>query len=447
MTLVQRCALVCSALFLLPTMALGQEITGELVDDETSQAIDGAFVMAVDGAGVARAGALTDDDGRFRIVLPDSGAYTLSAQRIGYRTTTSPELRVSPGQTLPYRMEVATEAIVLENLNVRAERRCSLIEGAGVTLARLWDEAQKAMTVAEWTREVGVVEMMIEDFERSIGLQGEVLTDTRTARDYYGSRPYRSLPAERLASEGYIVERDDGTFYFAPDESVLLSRSFLGSHCFQPRRDPDKPGLIGLAFEPIRDPARPDIRGAFWLDEQTAELRFVDYRYSSLLQPVSAPEAGGRVEFQRLENGAWIVSRWWIRMPRFGVANRSGQRGTERVSLVAYSEEGGRVLSTIDALELRRRQRAVVEGRVEHRDTGEPLVGAVVFLSGTQYRAVTDEDGFYRLEDVRPGTFPLVYRHAALDSLGTFASPVEVELQAGKVLTRTLYFPPKGVRR
>jgi len=447
MTLALRCALLCSALCLVSRSALAQEIVGELVDEETGLAIDGVFIMAVDSAGVARAGALTDADGRFRILLPSSGVYTLSTQRIGYRTTTSPELRVSPGQTLPYRMEVATEAIVLENLSVSAERRCSLMEGAGVTLTRLWDEAQKAMTVAEWTRDVGVVEMLIEDFERSIDLEGEVRTETRTARDYYGSRPYHSLPAEQLASQGYVVERGDGTFYFAPDESVLLSRSFLESHCFQPRRDPDKPGLIGLAFEPIQGRTQPDIRGAFWLDEQSAELRFVDYRYSSLLQRVSAPDAGGRVEFQRLENGAWIVSRWWIRMPRFAVVNPSGQRGAERVAVIDYSEEGGQVLSTVDASEIRRRERAVMEGRVEHRDTGEPLVGAVVFLSGTQYRGVTDANGFYRLEDVRPGTYPLVYRHAALDSLGTFAWPVEVELQAGEVLTTTLYFPPGEARR
>ena len=113
----------------------------------------------------------------------------------------------------------------------------------------------------------------------------------------------------------------------------------------------------------------------------------------------------------------------------------------------AAGEGGGQVLRTVDASEIRRRERAVVEGRVEHRDTGEPLVGAVVFLSGTQYRGVTDANGFYRLEDVRPGTYPLVYRHAALDSLGTFAWPVEVELQAGEVLTTTLHFPPGEARR
>ena len=446
MSLARRYVLLCGALFSLPVTASGQEIVGELVDEQTGQAIDGVFVMAVDTAGIARAGALTGDDGRFQIFLPASGAYTLSAQRIGYRTTASPPLQVSPGQSLPYRMEVATEAVVLENLSVTAERRCSLMEGAGVTLTQLWDEAQKAMTVAEWTRDAGVVEMMIEDFERSVDLRGQVVAENRMSRDYYGARPYESLPAEQLASEGYIVERGDGTFYYAPDESVLLSRSFLESHCFQPRRDLDKPGLIGLAFEPIRDRSQPDIRGAFWLDEQSAELRFVDYRYSGLLQPVSAPEAGGRVEFQRLEDGAWIVSRWWIRMPRFGLANASDPRGAGGVVLIDYSEEGGQVLSTVEADELRRRERAVVEGRVERRDTGEPIVGAIVFLSGTQYRAITDIDGLYRLEDVRPGTFPLVYRHAALDSLGIFARPVAVDLRAGEVLTITLYFPPGGVR-
>lgn len=423
-----------------------QRIEGNLVDRDTGSGIPGAFVMAVDTAGIARAGSLTDDAGRFHIALPSAGSYALSVQRIGYRSTTSEPIEVSPGQTRTHRMEVPTEAVVLADLEVSAERRCTLVESAGVTLSRIWDEARKAMLVAEWTRETGAVEMEIEEFQRTLDPRTlEVTGENRTAREYYGNRPYRSLPPEELAQRGYVAQQDDGTYYYAPDETVLLSGTFLDAHCFSPLRDPDRPGLIGLGFEPLGETSKPDIRGAFWLHEQTAELRFVEYRYSRLLEPVSAPEAGGRVEFERLGNGAWIVSSWFVRMPRLVMV--PDPQTSRRVAVLSYLEEGGDVVRWVDAAEVRARTRAVVEGRVLERDGGAPLVGAVVFLSGTQYRTVTDAEGRFRLADLPVGTFPLVYRHERLEEAGTFARPVEVRLVAGEAVWVTLFFPPDEGRQ
>lgn len=434
------------ALMLSTSPLQGQVIEGALVDRDSGGAIEGVFVMALDRSGTARAGGLTDGQGDFSIQLPAAGTYTLSAQRIGYRTTASQPLTVAVGQTVTHRMEVATEAIVLADLSVTAERRCTMVESAGVTLARIWEEARKAMLVAEWTRETGAVEMQIEDFQRTLEARSmEVVTESRTTREYYGARPYESLPAETLAAGGYISERDDGTYYYAPDESVLLSDSFLDAHCFTPRRDPNKPGLIGLAFEPIRESMNPDIRGAFWLDQESAELRFVEYRYSRLVERASAPEAGGRVEFRRLEDGAWIVSSWYIRMPQLAVANEQG--GQPRLRVLNYVEEGGDVINTVSAAEVRARTRGVIQGRVVTRRGGQPLAGATVFLSGTQYRTVSDENGRFTLSDLPLGTFPLVYRHERLDELGTFAPPREVELVAGEAVWVTLYFPPEGSGR
>ncbi len=433
--------LVAALLSVVPCAA--QSLEGVLIDRDSGEGIEGVFVMAVDSAGTATAGALTDPAGAFDIALPRPGTYTLSAQRIGYRTTASPPLRVDPGQVLRHRMEVATEAIELVGLSVDAERRCTLVEGAGVALSRIWDEARKAMLVAEWTRESGAVEMQIEDVQRTLEVGTlEVVAETRTPRQYFGARPYESLPPEQLAAEGYIAERDDGVYYYAPDESVLLSESFLDRHCFSPRRDPNKPGLIGLAFEPVRQSMNPDIRGAFWLDQRTAELRFVEYRYSRLMEQASAPEAGGRVEFRRMEDGNWIVSSWFIRMPQLG--SLRDHRGVTSLRVLNYVEEGGDVINTISAAESRARTRGIVYGRVVTRDGGDPLAGAVVFLSGTQYRTATDRDGRFRLDDVRPGIYPLVYRHERLEEAGTFARPVDVELAAGESVEVTLYFPPEG---
>jgi hypothetical protein len=422
-----------------------QELDGALVDQETGAGIEGAFVMALDSSRTAVAGSLTDARGRFQIRLPRAGTVTLLAQRIGYESTESTQLQVAVGEILPYRMEVVTQAVVLTGLDVTATRRCALVENAGLALERIWQEARKAMTVAEWTRVSGVVQMQIADVERIRDPHTlEILTETRALRPYYGARPYESLAADDLAQDGYVVARSDGTYYYAPDESVLLSDSFLQSHCFQPVRDAERPGLIGLAFEPTADVAHPDIRGSFWLDERTAELRVLEYNYTRILEQVAAPEAGGRVEFRRLDNGAWIVHSWFIRMPQIAIVAEPGRqvRVSDPKVITQYLETGGEVLQIQDLRERRARTRAVIEGRVVERDTGAPLVGAVVFLSGTQYRTLTDEQGRFRLEDLPEGSFPLVYRHEWLDVLGTFAPPLPVQLVAGRRLEITLYFPP-----
>lgn len=423
----------------------GQELDGTLVDEATGAGIEGAFVMALDSTRTAVAGSLSDARGRFKIRLPRAGTVTLLAQRIGYESTESAELRVDDGEIVPYRMEVVTQAVVLTGLDVTATRRCALVENAGLALERIWQEARKAMTVAEWTRSSGLVEMQIADVERTLDPHSlQILAETRALRPYYGVRPYQSLPADDLARDGYVVARNDGTYYYAPDESVLLSDSFLGSHCFQAVRDAERAGLIGLAFEPTADVVHPDIRGSFWLDERTAELRFLEYNYTRVLEQVAAPEAGGRVAFRRLDSGAWIVDSWFIRMPEIAVVADPGRqvRVSDPRVVTRYLETGGEVLEIQNPQERRTRARAVIEGRVVERDSGAPLVGAVVFLSGTQYRTLTDGQGRFRLEDLPEGSFPLVYRHEWLDELGAFAPPLPVDLVAGRRVEITLYFPP-----
>jgi hypothetical protein len=436
-------AIAASLAAFVPVQA--QRVEGHLLEEGSMAPIVGAFVTGVDSTGSAVAGALTDEGGFFTVQLPDSGTYRLAAHRIGYASSESPELHVRRGETVSYSMSVRTEAVVLSSLEVTAERRCSLVEDAGIALDRIWAEARKAMLVSEWTRRSGALEMKVTDYELFLDPETlEVVDYTSTERAYFGARPYQSLPAEQLAGEGYVVRRSDGTYYFAPDESVLLSDVFLETHCFQARRDPERPNMIGLTFEPMTDRDLPDIEGAFWLDEETAELRFLEYRYSQLLDPVPAPEAGGRVEFRQLPGGAWIVHRWGIIMPEITlVAPRGrGSRSDGRMTLGGYRESGGEVTETILPEEARARRRAVVVGRVEDRETGEPIVGAVVFLSGTQYRTVTGESGRFELRDLPPGSFPLVYRHERLDRLETFARPVQLELTAGQTLEVTLYFPP-----
>ena len=71
-----------------------------------------------------------------------------------------------------------------------------------------------------------------------------------------------------------------------------------------------------------------------------------------------------------------------------------------------------------------------IEGRVVDAETGEPLQGAHVFLSGTKLGAVTNHAGRYRIQNASPGSYRLVF---SIIGYGRTAS--ELTLSPGKNLT------------
>ena len=98
------------------------------------------------------------------------------------------------------------------------------------------------------------------------------------------------------------------------DAEVLLSTAFRRDHCYAlAARDRDRRGLVGLAFAPLPERTGGEVAGALWLDEKTFELRLVEFRYVGGGDLGEA--AGGELHFERLTNGAWVVRRWFVRMP------------------------------------------------------------------------------------------------------------------------------------
>jgi len=47
----------------------------------------------------------------------------------------------------------------------------------------------------------------------------------------------------------------------------------------------------------------------------------------------------------------------------------------------------------------------ILEGRVQEKDTEQPLVGANVLIVGTERGAATDLEGYFRIPNVRAGTY------------------------------------------
>ncbi|MEN9839450.1 MAG: hypothetical protein RL177_929, partial [Bacteroidota bacterium] len=52
-----------------------------------------------------------------------------------------------------------------------------------------------------------------------------------------------------------------------------------------------------------------------------------------------------------------------------------------------------------------------IQGRIIEAGTGETLIGATVLIQGTSQGASADIDGFYRILNVRPGTYTLEFRY------------------------------------
>jgi hypothetical protein len=62
-------------------------------------------------------------------------------------------------------------------------------------------------------------------------------------------------------------------------------------------------------------------------------------RLRRLMPLLLVAPAGGRIEFERLPGGRWIVQRWWIRMLR----TAPDRSGANRRVTQGYLEMGGEV--------------------------------------------------------------------------------------------------------
>jgi len=75
-----------------------------------------------------------------------------------------------------------------------------------------------------------------------------------------------------------------------------------------------------------------------------------------------------------------------------------------------------------------------IRGFVYDKDNGEPVLFATVYLSGTNYGATTDINGFFNIAKVPEGTYTLTCTYVGYDSTG-----VSLDLKAGRIVNQSLY--------
>ena len=184
------------------------------------------------------------------------------------------------------------------------------------------EEARKVLGVADFTSSAGVYVYDLAQYVRELEPGSlRIRTESHSFWSTMNERPIESRPVEVLLDGGWVVREPGGNRYFAPDAHVLLSDEFLDTHCMQLRaRDESHSHLVGLGFRPVRiQSRRTRIQGVLWLSRETGGLEWLEFSYLNLpglAEEVQSDQIGGRVDFRSLPDGAWIVSKWYIRMPR-----------------------------------------------------------------------------------------------------------------------------------
>ena len=402
--------------------ASGQVVRGRIADGGDDQGIGGAMVRLLDRSEREHDRTLTRGDGHFLVQAREAGEFRVRIERIGYATTFSEFARVSVGDTVTLHVSSVPEAIELEGVVASADRQCTLRPTEAVAVAKVWDEARKALAATAWTADRQMHRYETLRIERKLDKEGwRVESETRLYEQRQASAPFSARSADSLMAHGFVHITSSEILFWGPDAEVLLSDAFLDAHCF--RLAPDSGGendAIGIEFQPAEAGGPPDIVGTMWLDRRTAHLRSVDFRFVNLNVPswLLDAEPGGSVDFLTLPDGTWIVPAWHLRMFRAGDGGKHPLTGRPYPTLEGITIETGHVL------------RAHGEsGAVFESDPGYSIVGMVrdslgnalsdarVFLSGSGAEVTTDSAGRFELAHLAPGEYTLYFSHPYLDAL------------------------------
>jgi hypothetical protein len=424
--------------------ASAQSVLVDVTAAETGHALPGAFVSLLDEQGNVLRSALSNEEGRVLFPASGSGTLRVRAEVLGRESRVSSSFTAHASETSRISLSLSIQAITLAEIRVEPDGRCRLRPAEALEIADVWDAARKTLEVQAWAERTGFYRLDISTYDRDLDATGrKVERENRVARTRATRTPFASLPPNDLIEGGFVRSMADGGFqYYGPDAALLLSDMFLDTHCFRLTRSRDVPGAIGLAFEPVNRDDFPDIRGTLWLDETTADLRFLEFWYTWAPFIEARGVAGGRVEFEALPDGAWIVDRWWIRAPIMARHANLARAGDTGIRVAGVRETGGEVTGVSSPTHrITQVARGSLSGVVWDSTRAAPLAGAAVSLSGTAFAGASDQAGRFAIDDLPAGVFTVVFDHPRLDSLGILPPSAEAEITAGNATQLDLAVP------
>jgi hypothetical protein len=339
------------------TSAHGQTVRGVVLDSLTGAPVRDALVMLISEEGQTHARSLSVDGGAYAVTAPTAGRYVVRAKRVGFRPVQSESFDIAEGEVRTHIVLAPTVRVTLPSVTIRANRHCRMKPGAGAEAFALWEEVRTALYQTSLAQRGDLYQTIARRWARELDtLARHVRADSSWTIQGMAQRPFVAVSMEKLDQVGYIERTADNHWlFYAPDAEVLLSERFLSTHCFSVVRGDH--GLVGLAFEPVKKRKVADITGVLWLDAESAELRYLEFKYTKLPWRISASRVGGRVEFEQLASGLWIVRRWHVRAPRMAIEHnvfRLGRATHFRTSerFISLIEHGGEVIDTRQRLNL-----------------------------------------------------------------------------------------------
>ena len=294
--------------------ASAQTVRGRVIDELDGQPVAGGFVRLVRADGTFASSTLTNAGGVYQLnATPDS--YRLRVERLGLQTFETSPFTLDTSVVMVLRVPMAP--IEMPAVTAHADRQCDARDGMAAAAAAVWEEVQKALSVASWTAEHGniVYELRSEavQYDPRMRFIAERVDTTMSAA---GGSPYAALDVDSLMAHGFVQPAKDGTFsYFGPDAQLILSDAFQRTHCFHAVVDRGRPDMVGLGFQPNGAIMGSDIEGTLWIDRESYELRNLEFKYTNLPEGAPRGSAEGSISFTRLDTGMWILNEWTITAP------------------------------------------------------------------------------------------------------------------------------------
>lgn len=250
------------------------------------------------------------------VVAPAAGRYRLTAKRIGVKPFRSDWFMLQAGEARVMHVTVEPLAYRLPEVLVADAPMCVPDGARRAEVMALWEEARTALVATRVSMRDRLVEGELQRYVRSLDARSRRVLEESWS-DVHGilDRPLGVLEGDSLSIAGFWRLVGEQAYYFAPDADVLLSPAFVRDHCFEADRGRSRHGEIGIAFEPVDGRTVPDVRGTVWLASRTFELRRVEFQYTQVEPFRGSDQVGGELYFRRLEDGAWLMDRWSVRVP------------------------------------------------------------------------------------------------------------------------------------
>lgn len=390
-----------------------QEVRVEVVKHADGQPIRGALVTVIPERESQPIGRFSDADGRVAFTTPRRGGYRVRAEKVGYDTWSSVVLVPASAPTR-VRAGMKPRSLRLPPVAGRGETHCSNFTEQATAASDMWGEIRKALAANSVTESQGLAPLDIERYDRTTDANGTVISEHTERRRGNSIRPYNIIELPAAASGPSALAT-----LSVPEAGTLLSDDFINTHCFTAVRGTGpQNGLLGLELKPAKLGNKPDLSGVLWLDPTTYSLRHFIFDYVNIPVSLRAGRANGRVDYEQLASGEWIVARWQLKIPRGAKGAAPGKS-----AITGYHEIGGFARSTgshvlaVPAAGVSAGAASGftrISGSVLDGTTDKPLSGVEVSTFSGSHKTTTNLGGGYELLVDGAVADSLVFEHPRL---------------------------------